>query len=287
MSLLEVVTNVGNRAGYTVDSSVIGSTDQTTVQLKSMANDLIKRMAYEYEWPQLFKQGTFTGDGTATYAKPEDFSTYHFDSFWNQSTHWRIFGPLTESDYASIQGYGLVAYPYGQFQFRGISDKEIYIYPNFPVGSIAVYEYASARYVRPRKWATSVIYNAGTYTFYNGNYYYTTAGGTTGATPPTWTTGTQSDGGVLWTFFDGAYEGFLADTDEPLISQVVLEQGLLETFAAQHGIPCEISYEKDLADAYNRKVPGQMIYAGGQGSGILIQARSGVVSFGKGFGPTW
>jgi hypothetical protein len=89
---------------------------------------------------------------------------------------------------------------------------------------------------------------------------------------------------VSWTFYAGKYESFLADTDEPLISQLVLEQGLLETFAAQHGIPCEISYEADLAAAYARKVPGQMLYAGGQGSGILQMARGGVVSFGKGFG---
>ena len=287
MTLIEAVTNVGNRAGYTVDSVVVGSVDQTTVQLRAMANDLIKRMAYAYEWPQLFKQGSITGDGGLLYALPADLSTYHFDSFWNQSTHWRIFGPLSESDYASIQGYGLVAYPYGQMQLRGITDTELYIYPSLPSGNIAVFQYMAARYVRPKTWATATIYAAGAYTFYNGNYYSTTAGGTSGVTAPTWTTGTQSDGGVSWTYYSGKYEGFLADTDEPLISQVVLEQGLLETFAAQHGIPCEISYEDDLAQAYERKVPGQMIYAGGLGSGILIQARSGVVSFGKGFGPNF
>jgi len=242
-------------------------------------------MAYEYEWPHLFRQGTITGDGSEYYAMPEDLSTYHFDSFWNQSTRWRIFGPLSESDYATIQGYGLVAYPYGQMQLRGITDTELYIYPGLPTGNIAVFEYMSARYVRPRTWVTATVFAAGSYCFYNGNYYVTTTGGTTGATAPTWTTGTNTDGGVSWTYYSGKYESFLADTDEPLISQLVLEQGILETFAAQHGIPCEISYETDLAEAYARKVPGQMIYAGDQGSGILQMARGGVVAFGKGFGP--
>lgn len=272
-------------AGYTVDSIVVGSVDQTTVQLYAIANNIIKRMNEAYEWPHLFKQATITGTGGSTYALPEDLSTYHFDSFWNQSTHWRIFGPLSESDYATIQGYGLVAYPYGQMQLRGLTDSELYIYPSLATGELAVFEYAAARYVRPRKWAAGVIYTAGSYTFNNGNYYQTTAGGTTGATAPTHTTGTQSDGGVSWTYYAGKYETFLADTDEPLISQIVLEQGILETFAGLHGIPCQISYETDLADAYTNKVPGQMIYAGEQQSGVLQMARGGVVSFGKGFGP--
>lgn len=287
-TLLEIVTSVGQRAGYSVDTIVIGSVDQTTVQLKAMANDLIKRMAFAYEWPHLFRSGRIDLlNGVSTYALPADLSEYHFDSFWNQSTKWRIFGPLSESDYASIQGYGLVAYPYGQFQLRGITDKEFYIYPTPSTGAVCVFEYMSARYVRPRTWVTGLTASAGSYIFYNGNYYSTTAGGTTGATPPTWTTGTQSDGGVSWTYYAGKYESFLADTDEPLISALVLEQGMLETFAAQHGIPCEISYDTDLDEAYQRKVPGQMLYVGDSGSGILIQARSGVVSFGKGFGPNF
>lgn len=288
MSLLEAVTNVGNRAGYTVDTTVVGSADQTTVQLKAMANDIIKRMAYAYEWPHLFRSGTLTMvNGVNTYALPADFSNYHFDSFWNSSTHWRVFGPLSESDFASISGYGLVAYPYAQFQLRGVTDSEFYIYPT-PTGTANyVFQYLAARYVRPKKWVTGTAVLVGSYIFYNGNYYTATTAGTTGATPPTWTSGTSSDGGVSWQYYSGKYENFLADTDEPLIDQIVLEQGLLETFAAQHGIPCEISFEKELADAYARKVPGQTLYAGDSGSGILQMARGGVVSFGKGYGPTW
>lgn len=287
-TLLEIVTNVGQRAGYSVDTSVTTSVDQTTVQLRAMANDIIKRMSYAYEWPHLFRSGRIDFlTGVSTYALPADLSEYHFDSFWNQSTKWRIFGPLSESDYASIQGYGLVAYPYGQFQLRGITDKEFYIYPTPSKNAVGVFEYMSARYVKPRTWTTGQTATIGSYTFYNGNYYTAATAGTTGATPPTWTTGTQSDGGVSWTYYAGKYETFLADTDEPLISSIVLEQGMLETFASQHGIPCDISYDTDLDEAYQRRVPGQMLYAGGSYSGILIQSRSGVVSFGKGFGPNW
>lgn len=52
-------------------------------------------------------------------------------------------------------------------------------------------------------WASGAVVAAGA-TRYNGaNMYFTAAGGTTGATAPTHTTGTVSDGGVSWTYIAG------------------------------------------------------------------------------------
>jgi len=51
-------------------------------------------------------------------------------------------------------------------------------------------------------WTASTNFAAGSSCIYNGNAYYTAAGGTTGNIPPTWTTTpfARSDGGVTWSF---------------------------------------------------------------------------------------
>jgi hypothetical protein len=52
-----------------------------------------------------------------------------------------------------------------------------------------------------KQWVTATVVAAGAYCDTGaGNVYTTTAGGTTGATQPTHTVGTVSDGGVLWTY---------------------------------------------------------------------------------------
>lgn len=53
-------------------------------------------------------------------------------------------------------------------------------------------------------WATSTSVSAGSYRYHLGNLYYTVAGGTTGATAPTHTSGTVSDGAVSWLYIDSS-----------------------------------------------------------------------------------
>ena len=62
-------------------------------------------------------------------------------------------------------------------------------------------------------WETNkVISGAGVYRFNDTNHYVSTGAGTTGATAPTHTSGTVSDGGVSWTYVDSTDRGiFLVD----------------------------------------------------------------------------
>ena len=48
MSLLTVVTNVANEAGYTVESNITASTETTTKQLRTLANRINQEMADQY-----------------------------------------------------------------------------------------------------------------------------------------------------------------------------------------------------------------------------------------------
>lgn len=284
MTLLAAITNVANEAGYSVDSTVIGSTDVTTTQLKAIANRVIQEMSEAYDWPKLWKSYSFDlASGVSTYALPGDFSYYHFDTFWDSSDGWRLIGPMTPQEYAEIIGDDYDP-AWQRFTVRGVTDKEVLVVPTPGAGedgNTIIFEYIANRPVRPRTWAAGQsIAASGEYTFYNGNYYTAGGSGTTGATPPTHTSGSASDGTITWTFYSGAYPSFLADTDEPILSQRILEQGMLERFAEIKGLEVVARYRTQLDEEFSKKRPGRTIYAGGNVVPPRAWARNGRVTFG-------
>ena len=282
MTLATVVANVADEAGYTVESAVIASTETTTKQLRTMAQRVNREMSDQYPWPVMYAAGSITlVNGQAQYQLPAAFSYYQYNTFWNQSTRWRILGPMTPQEYAEIKGYGLNTTVYQRFQLRGISNDQLLISPTPTAsGDIIIFEYIAERSVRPRTWATGVLYSANSYTFYNGNYYQTTAGGTTGATPHTHTSGSVSDGGVTWTYYSGIYNEFLADTDVSIFNEKTLELGVLERFAEIHGLSVVPGrYATQLNEDFSRQNPGKILYTGGLQRNLVF-ARDGIATFG-------
>lgn len=71
--------------------------------------------------------------------------------------------------------------------------------PDRTVGALAV-----LRKPCPPNWVTATSYAAGARTTNGIRFYSTTAGGTSGATAPTHTSGSVSDGGVTWTYLGDA-----------------------------------------------------------------------------------
>jgi len=280
MSLLEVVTNVANEAGYTVGSVVSTATDTTTKQILAITQRIIKEMALAYPWPQMFASGSVTlATGVASYALPASFSYYHYETFWNQSTRWRVLGPMSEQEYAQYLGYGLNTTVYQRFQIRGITSTELLIVPT-PTsannGEVIIFEYIADRSVRPQTWLAATSFADDAYCFYNGNYYQNETGSAvSGGSAPTHTSGTTG----FWTYYSGAYNSFLADTDEPILSQRVLEQGVLERFAEIHGLTVVPRYLDQLNDEYAKNMPGKVLYAGGYSS-VFMYAKGGVAVIG-------
>ena len=284
MSLVTAVQNVANEAGYTVESGVIASTEVTTKQLRVMAQRINREIADAFPWPKLYASGSITlVAGQASYPLPSAFSWYHYETFWNSSTRWRILGPMSPQEYAEIRGYGLNTTVYQRFQIRGLSNNELLISPTPTAsqnGNVIIFEYVADRCVRPATWTTGTVYSAGAYTFYNGNYYQTTLGGTSGATVPTHTSGSVSDGGVTWTYYNGAYSDFLADSDETVFNQKTLEQGMLERFAEIHGLDTvQPRFVTQMNEDYSRQQNSKIIYAGGHTRAELF-ARAGTAVFG-------
>jgi len=102
-----------------------------------------------------------------------------------------------------------------KFRLKGLGTNQFYVHPTpgaGDAGNTLVFEYFSKNWILPTDWTTGATFAAGDYCFYNGNYYSTVLGGTTGATAPTHTSGTVNDGGVDWAY-EPSYETFLKDTD--------------------------------------------------------------------------
>jgi hypothetical protein len=241
-------------------------------------------MADQYPWPVLYASGSITlVAGQAMYELPAAFSWYHYSTFWNSSNRWRLLGPMTPQTYAEVRGFGLNPTIYQRFQIRGIANNQLMIDPTPTTannGNVIIFEYIADRPIRPATWTASTVYTAGAYTFYNGNYYQTTAGGTSGSTAPTHTSGSASDGGVTWTYYNGAYKEFLADTDVTVFNEKTLELGVLERFAEIHGLDTiQKRYEIQLNEDFSRQQNGQVIYAGYQPRSELY-ARGGTAIFG-------
>lgn len=278
MSLIELVQNVAREAGYAVDTKIIESTDNTTRQLLAMTNRVIREMADAYNWTKLRKTGVIVlVDGQSTYELPSDFSHYHHDTFWNQSDGWRLFGPLSSVAYAERIGWEQLATVYDEFMLEGMTDRELTIYPTPDAGSdgqVIIFRYTSLRPVRPRRWENGLQVQANEYCSYNGEYYVTGSSGTTSGSKP------SDDSGVTWALYEGPYETFRADTDEPVLSQRLLEQGVLERFAEIKSLTVSARFDDQLQDEYAKNLPGKVLYAGGVSRAREQYARSGRVSFG-------
>ena len=285
MSIATVIQNVANEAGYTVESNIFTSTETTTKQLLAIAQRINRDIFEAYPWPKCYAAGSITlVDGQSTYPLPAAFSNYQYETFWNQSTRWRVLGPISEQDYAQLQGYGLMPTIYQRFQIRGLGNNELFISPTpgaNTAGQVLIFEYIADRSVVPRTWAASTAFAANSYCIFNGNYYTTTAGGTTGATAPTHTSGSVSDGGVTWTYYNGIYDQFRADTDTSIFQEKLLEQGILERFAQIHGLEgVRPQFEMQLHEEYGRTKAGKVVYAGGFSRPTQF-ARSGIAAFGS------
>ena len=90
--------------------------------------------------------------------------------------------------------------------YRGATVSSTTVYAGtideIPVGYIAldVQKIKANSDQQNQTWTSSTNFAAGSSCVYQGNAYYTVAGGTTGSTAPTWTTAplARSDGGVTW-----------------------------------------------------------------------------------------
>lgn len=221
MTILEVVQEASGLLGLTRPTSVVNSTDEDAQRLLYLAKEALREVSDIHQFAELTKTASFTlVDSQQAYAFPDDYHSQLPNTHWNTTGSWPMNGPVSNINWQVMQNGVVATVPHPYFKIEGYADNQILIFPtpdSGDAGTVLQYKYISSNIIRPRTWAAGQTYAAGSYTFYNGNYYSTTSGGTSGATAPTHTSGSGSDDNITWDYYSTAYRKFLADTDVPLL----------------------------------------------------------------------
>lgn len=248
MTLLEIIQIASTRLQLPSPSTVIGNTSDNTKLLLAMLNKAINDLSSDFAWPELQKEYLFTlVTSQEAYALPDDYDSRQNLTLWNRSQAWPLIGPVDAIAWQQYKSGLIVSLPRQRYRVKGWATNQFFIDPTPGTGEngqTCVFEYISNITKRPKFWVTSTAFGAGRYCSYNANIYRTTAGGTTGPNPPTHTSGTVSDGTVLWTY-QSTYLNFIEDTDVPILNNDMLIDGTVWRFKAERGL----DYQQDKQDS--------------------------------------
>lgn len=285
MSILTLIQTVTDEiAGLSRPSAVVTSTDRNVQRLLALAHRVGKDLRQGYDFPHLQKEGTFVlvTDQTS-YALPNDFERWTSESQWDGSNSWQVFGPLSPQEYEQqLRGVTVTA-PKKMFTVQGATRRAgqidqraqlratIVPTPTSGDNGTTIYtQYISGTWILPVNWVTGTSYAATSYCNYLGNIYYTVLGGTAGGTPPVHTSGTVTDGTVLWLYISYPYDKFLADTDISIIDEMLIVLGVKYKWLAQNGL----DYKEAQAE-FDDAVGKQMVaYTGARDLNLITGRRN-------------
>ncbi len=210
---------------------------------RSVGDNLRNR---SYSWPQLKRGYTFTTvTNQSRYELPGDFYRLLRATEWDTTNQRSMMGPVSDHRFTANQYSILDTQTQKMFRIVGPTAHLISTSP-WTKRSSGVFEieqpganntdelffgYLSCNWIWPKDWVTNTAYAAGAIVSGNGYVYRTAAGGTSGATRPTHTTGSASDGTVTWAVYAEPYEckpsnSLLSDDDICLFDEDLMIEGL-------------------------------------------------------------
>lgn len=270
MSLLTMLQDVAREIAITPPTSVIASSDAETLRLLALTYRVIEELVNDYSFTELQQEATVTLVAAQdSYALPADFAKITNSTYWDNTNHWMLYGPFSPQEWDLVQHGITQALTKRAFRVKGLTDNQFFLYPTpaaGDAGQLIYYEYISKTAILPVRWTTSTAFIANAYCSYNGNIYRTTLGGTTGATPPTHTAGSVSDGGVTWTYQSMVYDTFIADTDSVVLDERLVGLGVQWRFLRSNGF----AYQ-DLQAEFYESCKNMMVQKNGSPNLCLIK----------------
>lgn len=104
--VLTLVQNFTDKMGLPTPSAMIGATDKSTRQLRSLMRETIAELA-EYHWENQKVRRTFLSvsgsvQGNVNTLFGADYSGIVQDSMWNNTRIMRVYGPISEQRYNAL-----------------------------------------------------------------------------------------------------------------------------------------------------------------------------------------
>ncbi len=151
MTLLTLIEQTCDEVGFAKPTSIIGSSDDTAIQMLALANASGKQIAKRGKglggWSVLQTEHTFnTADGTAEYALPSDYDFLIDDTLWDRANFWKLKGPLSPQQWQQYKSGIVATGPRRRLRIRPASAsnvKAIYIDPTPGEVAEMVFEYVS------------------------------------------------------------------------------------------------------------------------------------------------
>lgn len=222
------------------ESAYVSGTTPAARQYVSLFKHVSDELLKFLEWSQLKRIYTFTTtEDVAYYQLPGDFLRPLTGTQWGVTNQIPLAGPLSNARLA-FQTYGVnIATPFAGYQINGAqgyiyntvgyTQKSAGFFQLSPAGQDDTTEnviaYTSCNTVWPRDWVTSTAYVAGDIRTGINHMYIATTSGTSGATRPDWTTGSDSDGTVTWAVYHEPYP-ISNDADIVLLDKSLFVEGL-------------------------------------------------------------
>lgn len=247
--------------------TTLNSSSRDVKHWLTAANRIGRQVRRRALWPFLSKRFTVTtAADTVLYSLPPDFDRSIFDTFWQGGKFWQMIGPLTPREWENQKNGVVTASPSIQFRFSGIDAKRIELVEDPGVDSF-IFQFQSLNWILPTlDWAAGVSVTAGEYCQYNGNVYKAASSGSTGATAPTHSIGSVSDGSITWEY--SAYEKVVENGARVLIDRDVFILGVQWAWLQINGFEYDAIFVE-----YNKEIKKRL--------GAIAGASSFVISNGQ------
>ncbi len=258
-TILSIIKQFCWRKNLPAPTAVVGVNTPTEQQylslLKEIGDDLRNR---PFQWPQLKRTYSFlTVTDQTNYQLPGDFYRTLDSTQWDVTNQWPLNGPISDYNMTVLQYSVIGVQPWKSFRILGPVN---YIHATSPfqmtsrgwfqinpagandTDELAI-GYLSTNWLWPRNWVANTVYAANTIITGNGYTYFTAAGGTSGATRPSVSTGTVVDGTVTWRVWHEEYpcdpigNGNLNDNDIILFDEDLMINGMIWAFERNKGQP--------------------------------------------------
>jgi len=253
------------RLNLPAPSSFVGVTSPTEQQYLSLFRFIGDNLRNRpYNWPQLKRGYTFTTlTGIRKYQLPGDFYRILESAQWDTTNNWPMRGPVSDFNFAvrefavvSLQtrkAFRLIGATNYLYNTAPYSQRSAGVFEIDPVGANNTDElfmgYLSCNWVYPRDWVASTSYSLGDIRAGDGFIYRVTTAGVSGTTRPKVTSGTVTDGTVVWQYYSEPYSASpdnaaLNDSDQCLFDDDLMIEGMRWAYLRSK----QLNYQQERAD---------------------------------------